>query len=125
MALDAKDLEDLMRASYIDLTTTGRITGRPRTVELSFALKGIDIVCLAGAGGDVHWYQNLLWDPKVSIKAGNLHLRGRVVKRISHPRKFVREILKLFREKYGAQYVRNWYQGTERAPVRIKILGRG
>lgn len=124
MTVEPDDLESLMRASYIGLTTTGRKTGEPRTVELSFAVKGNEIVCLAGNGGKVQWYQNLLRDSKVSIRVGNLSLRGRAVKRISHPKKLARGILELFREKYGSAYVRDWYQGTDRAPVRIKVLGR-
>lgn len=124
LTLELEALEFLMRASYIDLTTAGRKSGEPRTVELSFALKGIEVLCLAGNGGKVQWYQNLFADPKVSIRAGNLSLRGRAVKRISHPKKVAREILGLFREKYGSEYVRRWYQGTDRAPVRIRVLGR-
>ena len=124
MTLELDDRESLMRASYINLTTTGRKSGERRTVELSFALKGNEILCLAGDEGKVHWYQNLLVDPKVSVRVGNLSLRGRAVKRISHPKKLARAILALFREKYGSAYVRDWYQGTDRAPVRIKVLGR-
>ena len=122
--MELADRESLMRASYINLTTTGRKSGERRTVELSFALKGNEILCLAGDEGKVHWYQNLLVDPKVSVRVGNLSLRGRAVKRISHPKKLARAILALFREKYGSAYVRDWYQGTDRAPVRIKVLGR-
>lgn len=55
MALHLADLESLMRASYIDFTTTGRETGSPGTVELSFALKGNDILCLAV---DARWKQD-------------------------------------------------------------------
>lgn len=124
MPLEAKDLESLMRASYIGLTTIGRKSGAPRTVELSFAVKGSDIVCLAGNGGKVQWYRNLLSNPKVSIRVGDLAFKGRAVKRISHPKKLAREILGLFREKYGSAYVRDWYQGGDRPPVRIKLLGR-
>ena len=124
MTLELADRESLMRASYINLTTTGRKSGEPRTVELSFTLKGNEVLCLAGDDGKVQWYQNLFADPKVSVRVGNLSLRGRAVKRISHPKKVARDILALFREKYGSAYVRDWYQGTDRAPVRIKVLGR-
>jgi len=124
MTLELADRESLMRASYINLTTTGRKSGERRTVQLSFALKGNEVLCLAGDGGKVQWYQNLFADPKVSVRVGNLSLRGRAVKRISHPKKLARDILVLFREKYGSAYVRDWYQGTDRAPVRIKVLGR-
>ncbi len=124
MAVHSDDLETLLRSSTIDLTTTGRRSGEPRTVELSFVLKGIELFCLAGGGGRVHWYQNLLSDAHVMIGVEELRLKGRAVRRISHPKRLTRQILGLFREKYGANYVRSWYDGTDRAPVRIKILGR-
>lgn len=124
MAVHADDLETLLRSSTIDLTTTGRKSGEPRTVELSFVLKGIEVFCLAGDGGRVHWYRNLVSDAHVAISVKDLTLKGRAVRRISHPKRLTRQILGLFREKYGANYVRSWYDGTDRAPVRIKILGR-
>lgn len=124
MAADEENLETLLRAPVIRLTTIGRKTGKPRVVELSFVLKGAEVYCLAGGAGRVHWYRNLLADPHVVVGVGELSLKGRAVKRISHPKRLTRHVLKLFREKYGARYVQSRYQGTERAPVRIKILGR-
>lgn len=110
----------LKKASYIDLTTRGRKSGKPRTVELSFALRGDEILCLAGSGGKVHWYRNLLADPEVVIEAGKLRVKGKA-EPAEKSKETVGEILELFREKYGARYVRTWYEGTERAPVRIKV----
>jgi len=113
-------IEALKKASYIDLTTRGRKSGEPRTVELSFALRGDEIFCLAGSGGRVHWYRNLLAHPEVVVKAGKLRVKGKA-EPAEKSKEAVGEILELFREKYGARYVRTWYEGTERAPVRIKV----
>jgi deazaflavin-dependent oxidoreductase (nitroreductase family) len=121
MPLDASTLRVLEEADYMDLTTTGRKSKKPRTVELSFAVKGEEILCLAGSGGKVDWYQNLRRDPNVSIKVGNTRLKGKAKPISGNTKKAVERIVALFRNKYGADYVREWYSGTERAPVRVRI----
>ena len=108
----------------MDLTTKGRKSGRPRTVELSFVLRRDEILCLAGSGGKADWYQNLLRDPNVSIRVGRTQLMGKGEGILGDTKKAVVEILDFFRRKYGTDYVRDWYCGTERAPVRIRILGK-
>ena len=122
MPQDLSALETLKKASYLELTTRGRKSGKPRTVELSYAVRGDEILCLAGQGGGVQWYLNLMSDPDISVRVGTTHLRAKAVP-VSEPETLVREILELFRKKYGASYVRTWYEGTKRAPVRIKLLG--
>jgi deazaflavin-dependent oxidoreductase (nitroreductase family) len=52
------------------LTTTGRSTGRPRTVPLLFLWRGDDMVVVASNGGTSRapqWYLNLLADPAVEV----------------------------------------------------------
>jgi len=55
----------------VELTTTGRKTGEPRTTMLTSPLRQEDeIVLVASAGGsDRHpaWYLNLLADPEVTV----------------------------------------------------------
>lgn len=123
MPLDASTRRVLEKTDYLDLTTTGRKSKKPRTVELSFALHGEEILCLAGSGGEVDWYQNLVRDPNVSVKVGRLRLKGKAEPISGDTKKAVERILDLFRSKYGAAYVRDWYSGTERAPVRVTISG--
>ncbi|MBI4489728.1 MAG: nitroreductase family deazaflavin-dependent oxidoreductase [Deltaproteobacteria bacterium] len=122
MPRDLSAQEALKKASYLELTTRGRKSGKPRTVELSYVVRGDEILCLAGQGGEVQWCLNLISDPNVSVRVGTTQLRAKAVP-VLEPEKLLREILKLFREKYGASYVRTWYEGTKRAPVRIKFSG--
>lgn len=58
-------------APVLELTTTGRRTGRPRTVMLTSPLQlDGDLVVVASRGGDdTHpaWYLNLVADPRVQV----------------------------------------------------------
>lgn len=73
--------EDLASASVLDLTTTGRTSGRPRTIEIWFAARGSTIYLLAGGGETAHWVRNIAADPAVSvaIRGHRFHGRGRAV----------------------------------------------
>lgn len=59
------------------LTTTGRKSGQPRTVCISFMPIDDDYVVFSGFGVESHWYQNLLVNPEVEIKVGRETLRAR------------------------------------------------
>ncbi|MFM1838540.1 MAG: hypothetical protein RLZZ327_1414 [Actinomycetota bacterium] len=56
----------------LELTTTGRKTGKPRNVMLTSPIQeGESIVVVASRGGDdVHpaWYLNLVANPRVQVK---------------------------------------------------------
>jgi deazaflavin-dependent oxidoreductase (nitroreductase family) len=55
------------------LTTTGRQSGRPRTVPLCYLQDGRDIVLVASQGGlptNPQWYGNIRANPAVEIEIG-------------------------------------------------------
>jgi F420H(2)-dependent quinone reductase len=55
------------------LTTTGRRSGRPRTVPLVYVPDGEDLVVVASRGGmgsHPAWYLNLLADPGATVQVG-------------------------------------------------------
>lgn len=54
-----------------DLTTTGRRTGRPHTIEIWFARAGATLYLLAGARERADWVRNLVATPAVAV-----HLNG-------------------------------------------------
>jgi deazaflavin-dependent oxidoreductase (nitroreductase family) len=71
-SLDPAVRRALARPHRIDLTTTGRRTGRPRRIELVFHV--IDgMVVISGSPGRRDWYANVLADPHVTF-----HLKGPV-----------------------------------------------
>jgi deazaflavin-dependent oxidoreductase (nitroreductase family) len=52
------------------LTTSGRRSGRPHTVEIWFALADGTVYLLSGGGDRSDWVRNLRADPRVSIRVG-------------------------------------------------------
>jgi deazaflavin-dependent oxidoreductase (nitroreductase family) len=52
------------------LTTTGRVSGRPHTIEIWFALQGRTLYLLSGGGERSDWVRNLVRDPAVSVRLG-------------------------------------------------------
>lgn len=61
---------------YIYLTTRGRRTGRPHTVELWFAIAG-GRVYLSHEGAYTDWMRNILKDDRVGFRIGGVRSRGR------------------------------------------------
>lgn len=62
------------------LTTTGRKTGRPRTVPLSYLAWGEALVVIGSKGGaprHPNWYLNLEAEPAVEVQIGREHRRLR------------------------------------------------
>ncbi len=55
-------------ADFGYLTTTGRRTGKPHTVEIWFAVAEGVIYLLSGGGGSSDWCRNLEADPAASFR---------------------------------------------------------
>ncbi len=61
------------RAPILLLTTTGRKSGRQRTMPLLYYADGDNLVVIASFGGSDHhpdWYVNLLAHPTVQVQIG-------------------------------------------------------
>ena len=58
------------------LQTTGRSSGRPRTIEIWFATDGARLYLLAGGRHGAHWVRNLIADPRVRVRIGGRTLEG-------------------------------------------------
>jgi deazaflavin-dependent oxidoreductase (nitroreductase family) len=71
---------DLLAAHADDpvchIQTTGRSSGRPRTIEIWFATDGGRIYLLAGGRHRAHWVRNLVADPRVRVRIGGRTLEG-------------------------------------------------
>jgi deazaflavin-dependent oxidoreductase (nitroreductase family) len=52
------------------LTTVGRVSGRPHTIEIWFALKGSTLYLLSGGGDRSDWVRNLSARPAVTVRIG-------------------------------------------------------
>jgi deazaflavin-dependent oxidoreductase (nitroreductase family) len=62
---------------YCYLTTTGRVSGEPREIEIWFALEGTALYMLSGGRDRSDWVKNLLREPRVSVRIGAETLPGR------------------------------------------------
>jgi len=67
---------DLGGQPYIWLTTIGRRSRLPRTVELWFALEGRTVYFLAGGGERADWVRNAADDPHVTVRLGSNEYPG-------------------------------------------------
>lgn len=70
------DADALGAEPYCYLTTTGRKSGEPRTIEIWFALVGETAYLMAGGGERAHWVQNLRADPRVQVRIGASRFPG-------------------------------------------------
>jgi len=64
---------DAAGEAYCYLTTTGRRTGNPHTIEIWFAMPedARAIYLLSGGADRSDWVRNLLVDPRVSVRVGS------------------------------------------------------
>jgi deazaflavin-dependent oxidoreductase (nitroreductase family) len=70
-------LARLADEDYCYLTTTGRVTGRPHTIEIWFAASGGTLYMLSGGGDQADWVKNLRADPRVAVRIGGRAFGGR------------------------------------------------
>jgi len=61
-------LQDFAEENFCYLTTTGRVTARPHTVEIWFALHNSTLYILSGGLDRADWVKNALRHPNVNIK---------------------------------------------------------
>jgi deazaflavin-dependent oxidoreductase (nitroreductase family) len=63
--------------AFCYLTTRGRVTGHPHTIEIWFALNGRTVYMLAGGGNRSDWVRNLIRTPEVAVRIGSRSFAGR------------------------------------------------
>ena len=97
-------------ASTIELTTTGRSSGQPRTVTIWFAVDDQGrLYVQSGKDGHTDWYRNLLKTPAVTMRIGELAMSG-VATPIDDPAEVAR-VHELFRQKYLRARITAWFGG--------------
>jgi deazaflavin-dependent oxidoreductase (nitroreductase family) len=67
---------ELDSRSVIDLTTVGRVSGRPHTIEIWFSRRESTIYMLSGGGDRSDWVRNLIRTPTVEVRAGGRVFAG-------------------------------------------------
>ena len=62
---------NLSRIKYLYLTTTGRVTGQPREIEIWFVEFKDKLYILAEHFHKAQWVKNILRDPRVRVRVGD------------------------------------------------------
>ena len=91
----------------IQLTVTGRASGREISFPVWFVTEGGHLYLVPVHGSDSNWYKNVLKDPAVRLTADGAQLTARATP-ITDPAR-VAEVVDKFRAKYGAQNVEAYY----------------
>ncbi len=77
------DLQSLAPEQFCYLTTVGRKSGRPHTIEIWFAMQpgGSALYMLSGGGYESDWVKNILNDPNIEVRITSRKFRatGRIV----------------------------------------------
>lgn len=63
--------------STLEITTTGRKSGQPRTKPIWFVYDQGALYIQSGKDGKTHWYRNLQKNPQTQLKIGQLTLTGK------------------------------------------------
>ncbi len=99
--------EQLSRSSEINITVTGRKSGRAISIPKWFVLNEDNLFLLPVQGSDTQWYKNVLKNPAIRIKAGSVEGEFQAVPITDVTR--VSPVVEKFREKYGVKDVKKYY----------------
>jgi deazaflavin-dependent oxidoreductase (nitroreductase family) len=105
----------LSRSREINITVTGRKSGRPISIPIWFVLEGDKLYLLPVQGSDTQWYKNVLKNPSIQIDAGGEKAELKVTP-ITDPKQ-VASVVEKFRAKYGAGDVKKYYSKFDAAII--------
>ena len=97
----------LSRSREINITVTGRTSGRAISLPVWFVLEGDKLSLLPVSGSDTQWYKNVQKKPSIEIEAGGARAELKVASVTDA--KQVASVAEKFRAKYGAADVKKYY----------------
>jgi deazaflavin-dependent oxidoreductase (nitroreductase family) len=118
-------MDDQGAAPFCYLTTTGRVSGRPHTIEIWFALSDHTLYVLSGGGDRSDWVRNLLRHPEVTVHLGRrdaaaLAGRARVVEPGTHEDELARRlVVAKYQPTYGGD-LSGWRRSA--LPVAVDLV---
>jgi hypothetical protein len=108
------ELKDALQdTSEVELTVTGRKSGRESSRPVWFVQEADRLYLLPVTGSDSNWYRNLLKTPALRLAADGAELRT-TCKPLDDPAT-VNEVVERFRGKYGADQVERYYPKQDAA----------
>jgi hypothetical protein len=117
--MEPEVMEALRQAEEVVLITRGRKTGRPHEATVWSALE--NGVLWLRTDHESDWYRNLRREPNCRVRVGNIEVAARS-EPIVDEAAALRRVVELFRAKYGAEWVSDWYVERGRAPVRLRLV---
>lgn len=95
------------KASTVEITTTGRKSGKERTTPVWFVVTDGKMLLQSGQDGKTDWYQNLEKNPALTVRQGGYLFRARVTRKITDPDE-VERVHRLFLDKYTSARLLSW-----------------
>jgi deazaflavin-dependent oxidoreductase (nitroreductase family) len=105
----------LSRASEINITVTGRKSGRNIVLPIWFVWEGSTLYLLPVKGSDTQWYKNVLKKPSMRIEAGGAEAEIQAVPVTDAAQ--VKSVVEKFRAKYGSGDVKKYYSKFDVAVI--------
>jgi hypothetical protein len=129
----------LAEADELELVTTGRVSGDRHTVRLRFVYDDGVVWLRTGerpsapdASGvrrrtesdrTTDWLRNLEHGPRARVRIGDAELEARYEPSADPPAD-LRRVVELLRQKYGAEWVGDWYLDAGRIAVKLRLEDR-
>lgn len=108
MPARSETLKDrLSRSREINITVTGRKSGRAISIPVWFVLEDDTLYLVPVQGSDTQWFQNVLKNPTIRVDAPGADAELKVLA-LTDPTQ-VSSIVEKFRGKYGAKDVKKYY----------------
>ncbi len=103
----------LQSTSVIELTVTGRRSGRESTRPVWFVEGGEKLFLLPVGGSDSNWYKNLVKTPAIGLAADGAEFRTDA--KPIEDAAAVDDVVERFRARYGADQVKAYYPKLDAA----------
>jgi deazaflavin-dependent oxidoreductase (nitroreductase family) len=114
--MSLKDLKErLSRYRQLQITVTGRKSGRALSVPVWFVVEEEKLYLLPVRGSDTQWYKNILSKPSMRIAARDAEAKVQPTS-VTMPAE-VSSVVEKFRAKYGAGDVKKYYSKFDVAVV--------
>ncbi len=97
----------LSRYREINITVTGRKSGRSISIPVWFVLEDDKLYLLPVQGSDTQWYKNVLKNPSIRIDARGAEGEFNIVPITDATQ--VSSVVEKFRAKYGTNDVKKYY----------------
>jgi hypothetical protein len=117
--MTASDFRDALQGrNEVELTVTGRRSGRESSRQIWFVEEGDSVLLLPVSGSGSNWYRNLVKTPEIRLAADGSEIRA-TARPIDDPGG-VADVVESFEAKYGSDQVAKYYP-DQNAAVEVPL----